>query len=145
MRRYYSQKPEDYMINQDLLENDDIDTILLVEGAFDANSIDGVGVMKNNLSEKQINLLKWSGKRIILIPDRNRAGGKLVDQCIDNDFEVSIPDWDREVDDCAEATKRYGKLFTVEGIMENAQSFVGLSKLQIKTRLSKFGLSYAIK
>lgn len=133
LRKYYSKHQTDYMYNQDLLEGDD-DIILLVEGILDAISIEGVGLLGNSLSQKQINLLKWSNKRIVLVPDRNKAGEKLLNQVLALDWEVSVPSWDGGVDDCAAATNRYGKLYTLETIY----SAITSSNLKIKV---DFGLS----
>lgn len=119
LRKYYSEQPTDYMYNQDLLEDDD-DSILLVEGILDSIVIDGIGLLGNSLSEKQINLLKWSGKRIILVPDMDKAGEKLLNQAIDNDWEISFPRWDCGITDSAAATKKYGKLYTLETIYNGA-------------------------
>jgi len=133
LRKYYSDLPSDYMYNQDLLEGDQ-DIIFLVEGILDAVSIGGVGVLKNNLSKKQINLLKWSGKRIILIPDRNKAGGHLLDQVADLGWEISLitSEWGTNIADCAEATKRFGKLYVLETILNAATK----NKIKIKTHRS---------
>ncbi len=117
--KYLSQQPEHFLFNQDKLESD-TENIILVEGVFDAISIKGVATLGNALTNKQINLLNISKKRIILVPDRNKAGKKLLEQAIDQEWEISIPDWDRGVIDCANATKRYGKLYTLESIYKFA-------------------------
>ena len=121
LRKYYSVQPRDFMFNQELLEGD-TEIIFLVEGVPDAISINGVGVMGNHLSEKQVNLLRWSKKRIILVPDRDKAGEKLIDQVVRLGWEVSLitTEWGNGVSDCAEATKRFGKLYTLETILNTA-------------------------
>lgn len=121
LRKYYSVQPSHFMYNQDLLEGDQ-EIIILVEGVLDAVAVGGVGVLGNHLSEKQVNLLKWSDKRIILAPDRNKAGVKLLDQVVDLGWEVATisNEWGTDVDDCAKATKRFGKLYTLETILNNA-------------------------
>ena len=125
--KYYSRQPEDYLFNQDKLESD-IETIILVEGILDAISIKGIATLGNTLTPKQINLLNISKKRIILVPDRNKAGRTLLDQVIDQGWEVSIPDWDRGVDDCAAATEKYGRLYILESIYKAAMT----NKMKIK-------------
>jgi hypothetical protein len=131
--KYWMKKPEDYMFNQDKLQNDD-ELIILVEGPLDAIAIKGVAVLGNHLSDKQLNLLRASKKRIILVPDRNKAGAILLDQAMDEGWEIAIPGWDRGIDDVANATKKYGRLYTLESILEAATT----NKIKIKIH---FGLS----
>ena len=135
MRKYYSVKPTDYMYNQELIEGDQ-EIIILVEGILDAISIGGIGVLGNNLSQKQINLLNWGKKRIILVPDRNKAGSKLLNQIIELGWEASLisNEWGNNVDDVAEATKRFGKLYTLETILNTA------TKNKMKLETYKTGL-----
>lgn len=129
LRKYYSNLPSHYMYNQDLLEGD-LDIIFLVEGVLDAICINGVGVLGNHLSKQQVNLLKWSRKRIILVPDRNKAGEKLLDQVNDLDWEIALitNEWGNGTEDCADATKRFGKLYTLETILNTATG----DKMKIK-------------
>jgi hypothetical protein len=121
LRKYYSNQPSDYMYNQELLEGDR-EIVFLIEGILDAVSIKGVGVLGNNLSAKQINLLKWSNKRIILVPDRNKAGERLLNQVIKLGWEAAVitTEWGSNVDDCAKATSRFGKLYVLETILNTA-------------------------
>ena len=49
-------------------------------------------------------------------------------------WEVSVPDWDSGISDCAEATKRYGTLYTLESIFSSATT----NKLRI---MNTFGVS----
>lgn len=129
--KYFSQQPEHFLFNQDKLEGD-AETIILVEGVFDAISIKGVATLGNALTKKQINLLKLSKKRIILVPDRNKAGRKLLEQAIDQNWEISIPDWDRGVIDCANATKRYSRLYTLESIYKFATDNAMKSRIRFE-------------
>lgn len=129
--KYFSQQPEHFLFNQDKLEGD-TETIILVEGVFDAISIKGVATLGNTLTKKQINLLKLSKKRIILVPDRNKAGRKLLEQAIDQNWEISIPDWDRGVIDCANATKRYSRLYTLESIYKFATNNAMKSRIRFE-------------
>lgn len=131
--KYYGHTPNDYMFNQDKLENDD-PYIFLVEGIFDAIAIKGVAVLGNSLTDRQINLLKHSKKQIILIPDRNKAGEHLLEQSLDNDWYVSIPEWDSYIDDVASATKKYGRLYVLENILNTK------TKNPMAVRI-KFGMS----
>lgn len=118
LSKYYGIQPKDYMFNQDKLESES-ERIILVEGILDAVAIKGIASLGNRLSDKQVNLLKASNKEIILVPDRNKAGNELVEQAIEHSWSVSIPHWDRGVDDCAAATNKYGRLYTLKTIFES--------------------------
>jgi len=133
LSKYYGETPADYLFNQDILETE-VDRILLVEGVLDAISIKGIACLGNSLTQKQINLLNTCRKNVILVPDRNKAGATLLEQALDNGWEVSIPDWDGGITDCAEATKRYGILYTLESIFSSATT----NKLRI---MNTFGVS----
>lgn len=128
--KYFNNKPEHFMYNQDKLESDD-EVIFLVEGILDAVAINGVATLKNNLTQRQLNLLNRYDKRIIMIPDRNRAGQRLLNHALDQGWEVSIPDWDR-IDDVAAATKKYGKLYTIYSIMKHTTK----DPVKIQTRFN---------
>jgi DNA primase len=129
--KYFSNQPEHFMYNQDQLESDDTQPVFIMEGILDAISIGGVATLKNNLTPRQMNLMERTNRRKILIPDRNRAGERLLNRALEQGWEVSIPDWDR-VDDVASATKKYGKLYTMYSIMEFATD----DPVKIRTRFN---------
>lgn len=119
LSKYYAKTQADYMFNQDKLEGDS-EIIFLMEGVFDAISIKGIASMGNMLTDKQINLLNKSNKEIIVVPDRSRTGSALVEQAIEQKWKVSIPQWDfGNIDDVANATKEYGRLYTVDSILKS--------------------------
>lgn len=134
LSKYYSKQPEDFMFNQDKIESD-TEILILTEGVLDAISIKGIGILGNSLTKKQINLLNTFKKRIILIPDRNEAGRRLLDQVLDQGWEVSIPElWmdDKNIRDSASSTKRYGRIVTLEQIIKNATE----NKMKITLRFN---------
>ncbi len=128
--RYYHSKQSNYMFNLDVLDHPTRSTVIIVEGIFDAIAIDGLGVMGSSLSEQQINWINASGKRVIVCPDRDKAGKKLVKIAEDQDWDVSIPYsgygfenwWRFDIKDCADAVKAYGRLYTLRSIIVNATS-----------------------
>ena len=133
--KYYGDTPANFLFNQEILEND-YEHVFLVEGVFDAIAINGIATLGNKLSQKQINLLNSSKKEIILVPDRNKAGEELVEQAIENKWNISIPDWDRDINDCAAASNKYGKLYTLESIYDGiisdpvkARMFFGMARI----------------
>lgn len=121
--KYYGSTPKNYIFNMDMLHSDEYDTIILVEGILDAIAINGMAVLGNDLTDEQLRILKLSGKRIILIPDRNKSGENLVMQAIDNGFDVSIPEWDMNLagsEDVADAVNKFGLLYTLQTIYQSA-------------------------
>jgi hypothetical protein len=91
--------------------------VIAVEGQFDAIAVDGVAFMHNEPNEVQCNRLNSLGKEIIVVPDRDKAGAKIIKSAIDNKWSVSIPPWEDDIKDVADAVKRYGRLYTLATIV----------------------------
>ena len=86
-----------------------VDTPLVVaEGVFDALMLNGISALSNVLTEEQIRILHQSPRRLIFVPDHDFAGQKMVDQAIQEDWDVSFPDWG-SCDDLGDAVAKYGK------------------------------------
>lgn len=91
--------------------------VIVVEGQFDAIAVDGVAIMTNEPNETQCARLNAIGKQVIVVPDRDRPGAKLVKAALDNNWAVSLPPWEEDVKDVADAVKRYGRLYTLTTIL----------------------------
>lgn len=117
--RYYTNTPPHFLFNNENM-NKDRKFIILVEGQFDALAIDGVSTQGAKLSEQQAYWLNDSGKHIIVLPDRDEAGQKLIDLALQYGWSVSFPCWDPHVKDANDAVKAYGKLFAVRSIIDGA-------------------------
>ena len=91
--------------------------VIVVEGQFDAIAIDGVAIMTNDPNETQCARINALGKPVIVVPDRDRPGSKLVSSALDNNWGVSLPPWEGDVKDVADAVKRYGRLYTLTSIL----------------------------
>jgi DNA primase len=83
--------------------------IIVSEGPFDAIAIHGVSVLHNEISEKQVALLRQTGKEVIVVPDQDKAGLSMVDHALAAGFTVSIPEWPDEVKDINDAVVHYGQ------------------------------------
>jgi len=94
--------------------------VIVTEGPFDALAVNGVALLTNEISEQQAKIINSLGKIVIVVPDQDRAGLKTVDQARDRGWMVSFPNWDPDVKDCADAVKKYGKLFTIVDIIKTA-------------------------
>jgi DNA primase len=71
---------------------------------------------------------------IIILPDRDRAGSKLVEQAIDRGWQVSMPDWEPGIKDVNDCVNKHGKLYTLYSIVNAAES----SPLKIRLRAKKW-------
>jgi hypothetical protein len=107
---------------------------ILCEGQLDAIHVDGCALGGSEISEQQAMLLNRLQKQIIVVPDRDSAGKKLVEQAIDLGWSVSLPEWPSEITDIGEAVSKYGRLYTLYSIANVAED----SPLKIRLRAKKW-------
>lgn len=117
--KYVNDVPTGLLYNADLLDDPTLEFLIVVEGSLDAAAISGVGVMKNRITEQQLRWLLASEKKIVVLADKDKAGAVLIDQAIEYGWMVSFPDWEG-VKDAEEATRKYGRVFTVDSILRSA-------------------------
>lgn len=127
--KYINDIPPGLMYNIDILDDPWRKYIVLVEGGLDAAIIDGIGIMKNRVTEQQLRWLSSTDKKIIVLPDRDKSGKMLVDQAIEYSWGVSFPDWDG-AKDAEEASRKYGRLFVIERILASAITEETMIKIQ---------------
>lgn len=120
-KRYYTKTPAHYLFNNEMLYRDR-KYVILVEGQFDALAIQGVSTQGAKLSPEQACWLRDSGKTIIVLPDQDESGMAMVDLATTYGFHVSFPNWDSDVKDANDAVKKYGRLFTIRKVIDNATS-----------------------
>ena len=121
-----SQQPG-YMFGYDL-QKSNWTSAIVVEGIFDALSISGLACMHETISKEQAQLLKQLKRRIIVVPDQDRAGLSIIDAAVEHKFEVSIPEWPEDVKDVNDAVVRFGVAHTLQQIHQNAER----SKIKIE-------------
>lgn len=119
MAKYINQVPEGFIFNMDALFKKSRKYVILCEGPLDALCVDGISCLGNQVSPQQLKWLKQTDKQIVVVPDRDEAGKKLIKQAIDNGWWVSFPRWGDDVKDVEKATAVYGRLFTIEKIIDN--------------------------
>jgi hypothetical protein len=124
--RYFTKVQPNYIFNSEVVNND-WKYLFLNEGPFDGIASQGIALLGNHISEEQISWIKNSGKIPVVIPDREKGGGALVDAAIKEGWFVSFPKWDAGVKDAADAVKRYGRLYAVWSIIDAMTN----NKLQI--------------
>ena len=92
--------------------------VFVVEGPFDAMAIDGVAILSNQCNEYQADIIDSLGKEVIVVPDADKAGAKLIEQAIEYGWSVSFPVWAETCKDASAAVKQYGKLFVLKSILD---------------------------
>ena len=107
---------------------------IVCEGQLDAIHIEGCAIGGSEISEQQAMLLNKLQKQIIVVPDRDSAGSKLVEQSIELGWSVSMPDWDNDINDIGDAVDKYGRLYTLYSIANTAED----SALKIRLKAKKW-------
>jgi DNA primase len=117
-----------YVFGADL-QNDAWNYVLVMEGVFDALSINGLAVLHAEINDAQVRLIRSLGREVVVVPDQDAAGMKLVDRAVELGWSVSMPEWPgcKDVND---AVIKYGKLATLITILANKES----SKIKIELR-----------
>ena len=107
---------------------------IVCEGQVDAIHIDGCALGGSEINDQQAMLLNRLAKDIIVVPDKDSAGSKLVERAIELGWSVSLPEWSQEVNDIGDAVSKYGRLYTLYSIANAAES----SPLKIRLRAKKW-------
>ena len=106
--------------------------VILCEGQVDAIHVDGCALGGSEINDAQALLLNRLNKDVIVVPDRDKAGSKLVGQALELGWHVSLPDWDLDINDVGDAVQRYGRLYTLYSIANAAES--GTLKIRLKAK-----------
>ena len=115
--RYYSDVPNHYLFNTQVTKLG-WKYLFINEGPFDALANNGIATLGDHLSQEQISWINQTGLKPIVVPDRMNEGGVLVDTALREGWAVSFPRWDRGIKDSADASKTYGKLYTIWSIID---------------------------
>jgi len=107
---------------------------ILCEGQVDAIHVDGCALGGSEINDAQAMLINKLNKDIIVVPDRDPAGSKLVEQAIELGWGVSMPDWNQDCNDIGDAVDKYGRLYTLYSIANAAET----SPLKIRLRAKKW-------
>lgn len=96
--------------------------IIIVEGQFDAIAIDGAAIMSNEINETQAARINALGKEVIVVPDRDKPGSKMIKKALEYGWSASLPDWGDNIKDVADAVKHFGRIYTLYNIIEHKES-----------------------
>ena len=73
--------------------------------------------MTNEPNDAQIARLTALNKEIIVVPDKDRPGAKMLKSAITNGWSASLPPWGDDIKDVADAVKKYGRLYVLATIL----------------------------
>lgn len=91
------------------------DPLIVVEGWFDGEVVDGVSVMCNKMTPEQLEWLERSPRPKIIVPDKEDSGAVLARQAISKGWKISTPDIG-SCKDLNEAVCKYGPLYVLDSI-----------------------------
>ena len=107
---------------------------IVCEGQIDAIHVEGCALGGSEISDQQAMLLNRLNKDIIVVPDRDKAGSKLVERSIELGYSVAMPEWADDINDIGDAVQKYGRLYTLHSIATSSES----SALKIRLRAKKW-------
>jgi len=106
-----------YVFGTDL-QGADWQYVIVMEGVFDALSINGLAVLHAEINDAQVRLIRSLGREVVVVPDQDEAGMKLVDRAVELGWAVSMPVWPSDVKDVNDAVRKYGKVVTLLSIFQ---------------------------
>jgi hypothetical protein len=130
--KYINEQQPGYVFGIDF-QRPDYSVCILVEGIFDALSLNACALMHNDINEGQAALLANLNRQIIFVPDRDKTGLAICDKALDLGYSVSMPNWSEDIKDVNDAVVKYGRLPTLLSILESAT----MSKIKIEMRRKK--------
>ena len=132
--KYYTDVQPGYVFNMDA-QDWSRKFVLVTEGPFDAITVSGVSILGSEINDTQRELIEGLGRQIIVVPDRDAPGEKLINQATEFGWSVAFPEWEDGVDDVADAVLKYGRLFTIQSILKTTER----SKLKIDLKRKMYG------
>jgi hypothetical protein len=107
---------------------------IVVEGVFDALSINGLAVLHAEVNDAQVRLIRSLGREVVVVPDQDEAGMKLVDRAIELGWAVSIPEWPagcKDVNDAVIQLGRVGCLLTILQAKETSRIKIEMKRKKL--------------
>jgi hypothetical protein len=117
--KYLSESQSGYVFNIDNQKYTN-KFVIVTEGPFDALAVSGMAILTNEPNQQQTAIINSLGRTVIVVPDRDYPGMKLVRHAMNNNWLVSIPSWEDDIKDLASACEKYGKIFCLKDIVDTA-------------------------
>lgn len=135
--KYINNIQPGYVFGTDLQKHN-WQSVIVVEGVFDALSVSGLAVLHADINDAQVRLIRNLGREVIVVPDQDLAGMRLVDRALELGWSVSMPDWPEGVKDANDAVICMGRPATLLTIMQAREANrikIELRKRQLVKRL----------
>jgi len=142
MPKYIQDIQHGYVFGTDLQRETWIYAII-VEGVFDALSIGGLAVLHAEVNDAQVKLIRSLGKEVIVVPDQDEAGMKLVDRAIELGWSVSIPEWPegcKDINDAVIQLGRVGTLLTILQAKETSRIKIEMRRKQVVKQIKSINI-----
>jgi hypothetical protein len=94
------------------------DPLFVSEGAFDAESSNGIGILGSSLNAAKIEVLHKTRRRIIFVIDRDENGSDLGDAVLAQGWELTFVD--PRAEDVNDSVRKFGKAYTMYTLIKNA-------------------------
>jgi DNA primase len=133
--KYLTDSQPGYVFNLDR-QTWDRKYVIVVEGQFDAIAVDGIAIGHNDPNDTQCARINALGKEVIVVPDRDKPGAKMLKAALEHGWSVSQPPWNGDIKDVADAVKAYGRLYTLTTILhyrETNEIKIQLLKKKLET------------
>lgn len=131
--KYISEQQPGYVFNLDQ-QDPNQKFVIVVEGPIDAICIKGVALTSAEVGDSQRALINRLQRQVIVLPDRDQAGHRLIEQALELGWSVSFPEWGDGVKDVNDAVKKFGRLYTLWSIVHHCES----NALKIQLRMKKW-------
>ena len=96
--KYYTDVQPGYVFNMDA-QDWTRKFVIVTEGPFDAITISGVSILGSEINDIQRELIDGLNRKVIVVPDRDAPGEKLINQAIEFGWNVAFPEWEDNVED----------------------------------------------
>lgn len=132
-RRFIGKSPSDYLFNQHIISSYNARYLFVVESPMDAIALGCVASRGSRLTDKQVNLLRVSGKEIVLVPDLREGEWKWYFQtALENQWLISCPDFGAGETDIMKSVAKNGLLLTTERVMQGVMASYEAAGLKIR-------------
>jgi len=132
--KYYTDVQPGYVFNMDA-QDWTRKFVIVTEGPFDAISVSGVSILGSEINDIQRELIDGLGRQVIVVPDRDAPGEKLINQATEFGWSVAFPEWEDGINDVADAVSSYGRLYTIQSILKTTEK----NKLKIDLKRKMYG------
>ncbi len=132
--KYYTDVQPGYVFNMDA-QDWTRKFVIVTEGPFDAITVSGVSILGSEINDTQRELIDGLGRQVIVVPDRDAPGEKLINQATEFGWSVAFPEWPNGINDVADAVMNYGRLFTIQSILKTTET----NKLKIDLKRKMYG------